>query len=168
MPAPCIQTKIGACVCESPSSAAWGTFLWPAIHIGSCITSPKEQNELVSAILSMENKTRCCTRLVEFLSSLWVALRDDGTYYGPYGIRPLMDRVGIRLSLGWLRRIYFNILSLLYHRGVYKLDMPCKDFKCIEVTKMSQRAELTRIPREPMLLCWRRYGSGSDNIVYPL
>ncbi|OGE47958.1 hypothetical protein PENARI_c034G08304 [Penicillium arizonense] len=108
MPAPCIQTKIEACVCESrkllrsisPSSAAWGTLLWPAIHIGSCITSLKEQNELVSAILSMENKTHCCTRLMQFLSSLWVALRDDGMYYGPYGIRPLMDREGIKLSLG--------------------------------------------------------------------
>ena len=108
MPAPCIQTKIDACVCESrkllrsisPSSAAWGTLLWPAIHIGSCITSPKGQNELVSAILSMENKAHCCTRLMEFLSSLWVALRDDGMYYGPYEIRPLMDREGIKLSLG--------------------------------------------------------------------
>lgn len=108
IPIPCIQAKIEVCVCESrkllrsisPSSAAWGTLLWPAIHIGSCITSPKEQNELVSAILSMENKARCSTRLVEFLSSLWGALSEDGMYYGPYGIQPLMGREGIKLSLG--------------------------------------------------------------------
>jgi hypothetical protein len=108
MPAPCIQTKIDVCICEaskllkflSPESAAWGTLLWPALHIGSCITSPRQQNELLSAILSMENKSRCCTRLMEFLSSLWIASREDGMYYGPYGIQPLMQREGIKLSLG--------------------------------------------------------------------
>lgn len=107
-PEPRIRKQVDTSLCEamqllkgiSPSSMAWAMLLWPLAHIGSCITSQKNQEDFVSTILNMENKVRSCTVSISILSRLWEAAREDDRYYGPYGIRAYMKREGIKPCMG--------------------------------------------------------------------
>ncbi|KAJ5678077.1 fungal-specific transcription factor domain-containing protein [Penicillium maclennaniae] len=108
MPEPSIRRQIDVTLCEallllkelSPSSMAWAMLLWPLAHIGSCITSKKEQEDYVSLIPSMENKVRSCTVSISVLFKLWQSAQEDDRYYGPYGIWEFMRREGIQPCIG--------------------------------------------------------------------
>ncbi|KAJ5668912.1 fungal-specific transcription factor domain-containing protein [Penicillium macrosclerotiorum] len=109
IPPPSIRSRIDTCISEarntlrslSPASTAWAILLWPLLHLGSCLVHEAEQNEYISTVLRIENKARCCTSLLDFLSRLWRRMRDGGDkFYGPYGIRELMNIERIQLSLG--------------------------------------------------------------------
>lgn len=108
LPGPSIQRQIDVTLCEallllkelSPSSMAWAMLLWPLAHIGSCITSRKDQEDYVSTILNMENKVRSCTVSISVLVKLWEAAHEDDRYYGPYGIREFLKREGIQPCIG--------------------------------------------------------------------
>ncbi|KAE8420361.1 hypothetical protein BDV36DRAFT_111046 [Aspergillus pseudocaelatus] len=107
LPSQPIRDQIWCCVSEarrllktiSPSSYAWGTLLWSLFHIGSCIIVREEQKDYIATFMAMENKLPVCTSLVSVLSKLWDAIRQDGGYYGPYGIRKFLAREGIKPSL---------------------------------------------------------------------
>ncbi|KAE8376067.1 fungal-specific transcription factor domain-containing protein [Aspergillus bertholletiae] len=107
VPSPPILGQITYCLSEarrilktiSPSSGAWATLLWPLLHIGSCITIWEEQKDYIATFMAMENKMPVCTSTVSVLYKLWDAIRQDGRYYGPYGIREFLAREGIKLSL---------------------------------------------------------------------
>ncbi|KAB8263028.1 hypothetical protein BDV32DRAFT_146819 [Aspergillus pseudonomiae] len=106
-PSPPIQGQISCCVYEArrllktipPSSYAWGTLLWSLFHVGSCMTVWEEQEDYIATFLAMENKLPVCTSMVSVLYKLWDAIRLEGRYYGPYGIREFLAREGIKPSL---------------------------------------------------------------------
>lgn len=108
IPNPYIKRQVDAGLCEanlllkqiSSSSMAWAMLLWPLAHIGSCITSQKEQEEYVSTILGIEDKVRGCAVSISVLVKLWEAAREDERYYGPFGIQEFMKREQITPCMG--------------------------------------------------------------------
>jgi hypothetical protein len=80
--------------------AAWTQLPWAVLTIGSCMTRAEYRQVVSFALEHQQHKVLLWSRVLQLLMWLWEKMDEDLSYYGPFGLRRLMNERDIKLSLG--------------------------------------------------------------------